>query len=142
MNTTGYWRRPRVQRAAVLSLTTFFWMIWLYLIMPLLSLLMWLAGYQLFVEEMVVLGGYEALLGELRHYGLTVLAILLGILLWIDWNQRRYGRHNQRTVQPSPVTVAEQAEHAGLTPETLTTLRTARRTVVDFDEQDRLRMRG
>jgi nucleoside-diphosphate kinase len=59
-------RTGTLQRATEYTLTTLFWMAWLYLIMPLLSLMLWAAGVHFFVDEMLVRGGYEALLRE--HY--------------------------------------------------------------------------
>lgn len=140
MSAGPFWRRPRVRRLTELTITTAFWFAWIYLILPLLSLLLWLAGYQLFVEEMLVLGGYEALLGELRIYGLVILAMSLVMLAWIGWNRRHYGRHNKRTRQPPAVTPDEQAAQAGLTAAELAGLQSARRATVDFDDQDRLRI--
>ena len=140
MSAGPFWRRPRVRHLTELTITTAFWFAWVYLILPLLSLLLWLVGYQLFVEEMLVLGGYQALLRELRIYGLVILAMSLVMLVWISWIRHHYGRHNKRTHQPSAVTPDEQAAHAGLTAAELAGLQAARQATVDFDEQDRLRI--
>jgi biofilm PGA synthesis protein PgaD len=129
------------QRTVLLSLTAFFWILWLYLITPLLSLVLWLVGYELFVDEMLVRGGYQALLRELRHYGLVVLGILLTILAWVAWNVHRYGFHNRRTQAPDPLLPAETADRAGLTAKELAVLQEARELTVDFDANDHLIMR-
>jgi|GEM_PF-6791268 len=44
------------------------------------------------MEEMIVRGGYQALIGELVHFGLAMLA---GTLIWVYWNLRRYGKHEK-----------------------------------------------
>ena len=124
-----------------LTLTALFWAAWLYLIMPLLSLLLWFFGYRLFHEEMLVRGGYEALLAELGHYGLVTLAILLAVLLWMRWNMRHYGDHNKRTHQPMPVQTAELADYAGLRPVQVSQLQATGHARVTFDEHDRLVIR-
>lgn len=132
--------RPRSWRYAVeIATTTLFWGLWAYLVMPLLSLLLWYFGIQIFVEEMIVLGGYQAFLEELGRYGAVVLAMLLATVTWVSWNVRRYGgEHNTRTHMLAAVTLMETADAAGLTPETIETLQQRRRLTVSFDDNDRL----
>ena len=130
--------RAGAQRVAEVTITAFFWAAWLYLIMPLLSLLLWFAGIHLFVEEMIVRGGYEALLGELLHYGLAILGMLVVISLWVIWNRQHYGRRNLRVNQPPAVSVDEMAQYAGVSQKDLRTLQDRRDLRVTFDEQDRL----
>ena len=141
MSAGPFWSRPVIRSVTELTITTAFWFAWVYLILPLISLLLWLAGYHLFVDEMLVRGGYEALLDELLNYGLVILGMSLVVLTWIGWNQRRYGRHNKRTRQPLAVAVDEQVMTAGLGLEELAALQAARQATVDFDDQDRLHIR-
>ena len=108
------WERTDLQRVAEFTITTLFWLVWLYLIMPLVSLLLWLVGVQLFMDEMIVRGGLQALIEELLRYGLVVLAMLAATLLWVNWNLRHYGGHNKRTHQPQPVSLNELAVDSGL----------------------------
>ena len=124
------------QRVTELTLTTLFWLAWLYLIMPLISLLLWAVGVRLFVEEMIVRGGYEALIAEFVHYGLVILAMLVATLLWVYWNLRRYGRHEKRTQQPDPVSLAEIAAVSGLTPKETHRVWDSRKLQVRFDDND------
>lgn len=135
-------RLRRLQRAGEFTLTALFWAAWLYLIAPLLSLLLWLAGIELFRDVMIVHGGYQALLEELVRYTLVVLVMLAVVLLWVGWNLRHYGEHNKRTHQPPPVSEAELAAFAGLEEADVRRLQTARVAVVTFDEHDRLQLRG
>lgn len=141
MSAGRFWSRPVVRRVTEITITTAFWFAWAYLILPLVNLLMWLLGVRLFVDEMLVRGGHVALLAELRNYGLVILGMAVVMLLWIAWNRRRYGMRNQRVHQPHPLTTMEQAAQAGVSPDQLDTLQTARRVVLDFDDQDRLQIR-
>jgi poly-beta-1,6-N-acetyl-D-glucosamine biosynthesis protein PgaD len=118
--------------------TTVFWAVWLYVVTPLVSALLWLAGIHVFVEQMIVLGGYEALIEKLTTYGLVVFVMLVVISTWVTWNVRRYGRHNTRTHQLAAVTLHESASAAGLPAKRLEQLRTQRRLLLDYDDQDRL----
>jgi poly-beta-1,6-N-acetyl-D-glucosamine biosynthesis protein PgaD len=130
--------RAGVRHLTEITITAFFWAAWLYLIMPLLSLLLWLAGIHFFVEEMIVRGGYEALLGELLHYGLVVLGMCAVIGLWVGWNRQHYGGHNLRVRQPAPVRPEELAEYVSVSEEVLHAVQDARTLRVTFDERDHL----
>jgi biofilm PGA synthesis protein PgaD len=126
-----------LQRAAEFTLTTLFWMAWLYLIMPLVSLLLWMVGIQLFVEEMITRGGLQALIEELLQYGLVVLGMLVATLLWVNWNLRHYGGHNKRTHQPQPVSLDEIVTDTGLSLAEIIEIRKTRSLLITFDTSDR-----
>jgi poly-beta-1,6-N-acetyl-D-glucosamine biosynthesis protein PgaD len=129
---------PRSQLALEVALTAIFWGLWLYVIAPLVSILLWLAGVQVFVEQMITLGGYEHLLGKLTTYGLVILGIVFTTFAWVVWNIRRYGRRNTRRRAPPLVTLKETASAAGMRPDAIRRLQRQRRLVIDFDDQDRL----
>jgi biofilm PGA synthesis protein PgaD len=130
------WERTDLQRVAEFTITTLFWLAWLYLIMPLVSLLLWLVGVQLFMDEMIVRGGLQALIEELLHYGLVVLAMLAATLVWVNWNLRHYGGHNKRTHQPKPVSLNELAVDSGLSLAEIAEIQNARRLLITFDDRD------
>jgi len=126
----------RWRRATEFTVTTLFWLAWLYLIMPLVSLLLWAVGVRLFVEEMIVRGGFEALIGELAHYSLVILVMLVVTLIWVYWNLRHYGRHEQRTQQPATVSLEEIAATSGLSTRAILDVRANRRLWITFDDDD------
>ena len=130
-------RTGTLQRATEYTLTTLFWMAWLYLIMPLLSLMLWAAGVHFFVDEMLVRGGYEALLRELVHYGVVILCMLFVVLVWVDWNIRHYGCHNKRTHLPQPLSIEELAASSGLSVAEVSCMQQAKRVAIGFDDNDR-----
>jgi biofilm PGA synthesis protein PgaD len=125
-----------LQRTAEFTLTTLFWLAWLYLIMPLVSLLLWMVGVQLFVDEMITRGGLQALIEELLHYGLVVLGMLVATLIWVNWNLRHYGGHNKRTHQPQPVSLDELAADSSLPLAEIIAIRKSRRLRITFDASD------
>ena len=122
--------------------TAVFWGLWVYFITPLLSLLLWAGGVHVFVEEMITLGGYEALLQRLVGYGLVVLVIAIIVNVWIFWNVRRYGAHNTRTHELAPVTLIESADIAGMAAQDLEKCQNAKRLVVEFDDDHRMAIRA
>jgi biofilm PGA synthesis protein PgaD len=82
--------------------TTMFWVMWIYLWLPLLALLAWLVGIQEAYKYMIVLGGYKEVLRLLAIY--TSVALLLGgaLIVWATYNIQRYGRRPQRAGSPIP----------------------------------------
>lgn len=81
-----------------------------------------------------------SLFGALRQYGLAALSILLSMLVWVEWNLRHYGRHNKRTKLPVAVLPEEMALQAGLSMPELMFVQAARLSIVDFDNDDHLRI--
>lgn len=131
--------KPASWRAGTeLAITALFWGVWAYFILPLVSLLMWLIGIFIFVDHMVLLGGYQSFIDQLLDYGVVILSIMALTLIWINWNKQYSGNANKRSRQPLPVTHKEIAEFAGVSPETIKALHRRRRTVVYFDDHDRL----
>lgn len=124
------------RHATEFTVTTLFWLAWLYLVMPLVSLLLWALGVQLFMDEMLVRGGYEALIGELVNYSLVILSMLAATLIWVYWNLRHYGRHEKRTLQPAPVSVEEIAASSGLAPDVILGIWASSRLRITFDDND------
>jgi poly-beta-1,6-N-acetyl-D-glucosamine biosynthesis protein PgaD len=129
---------PPAQYAMEVTLTVLFWGLWLYVIAPLLSIVLWLAGVNVFVEQMITLGGYQHFLEKLGTYGLVVFAIMCATFGWVAWNVGRYGKRNTRRRAPPPVTLKETATIAGLSRDAVRHLQKQRRLVVDFDEHNRL----
>jgi poly-beta-1,6-N-acetyl-D-glucosamine biosynthesis protein PgaD len=91
-------------------LTVLFWGVWLYLVLPLVSLLLWAFGVRFFVEQ-IRQDGYAGLLSSLIAYS-AVLLVIAGLLaLWIAWNVVRYGgsseRRTARRAEVSDVAVQE-----------------------------------
>lgn len=129
------WSRRRPLPAGLISLlTVVFWAVWLYLVMPLISLLLWFFGVRLFIEQFSN-GGYEGLRSSVAAYS-SVLLVLVGLLaLWITWNVVRYGgRHDRRTVKKAEATDQEVREAFHLDESLLGTVRAGRLVRLDLDQ--------
>jgi len=125
-------RRP-VPTGVLAVLTVLFWGVWLYLVLPLVSLLLWALGVRLFIEQ-IRQGGYEGLLASLVAYS-SVLLVLVGLLaLWIAWNVRRYGgSSDRRTVKRGALADEEVREAFRLDDRLLAVLRDRRLLRVDLN---------
>ncbi len=58
------------------------WLMWIYLLIPLVTLSSWLLGDKKMTDEMRWFGGYKSLLELLEIYFVTLLALAM---LWLCW---------------------------------------------------------
>lgn len=131
------WSRRRPLPAGIITLLTVgFWALWLYLAMPLVSLLLWAFGVRLFMEELSN-GGYEGLRSSLIAYS-AVLMVLVGLLaLWIAWNVVRYGgSRDRRTAKRVETTDEETLKAFRLDDSLLEAVRSERLVRIDLDRDD------
>ena len=103
-----HWSHRRPVPTGVLAvLTVAFWAAWLYLVLPLVSLLLWAFGVRFFIEQMR-LGAYEGLRSSLLLYSSVFIVLVALLALWISWNVKRYGgSSDRRTVKREEVPDAE-----------------------------------
>jgi len=115
-------------------ITILFWVVFFFFMRPLIGLVGWVFGLQLFTDVMIVKGGYHALLGLLGWY-LGVIIVMGAVLEgWALYNIFRYGRHEKRRLQPNPVMVEELAKYFQVAPGHLQDWQTARRVVLEHDD--------
>jgi poly-beta-1,6-N-acetyl-D-glucosamine biosynthesis protein PgaD len=122
------------RRALEYVLTTVFWGLWFYLVMPLLSLALWYAGFYLFTDRMITLGGYQAFADQLLQYTAVVLVMGVMLMLWIIWNLLHYGRHDRRNVKPRPITSFQIGDAMHLDAACVTALQASRHIALHFDD--------
>ena len=115
-------------------ITVLFWVLFFFFMRPLIGMVGWFFGFQLFTDIMIVQGGYEALLELLVWY--VGVIVLMGLVLegWALYNLLRYGRHEKRTHQPEPVGVEALAKHFQIDVDQLRNLQVARRVVLEHDD--------
>ncbi|MCI0504937.1 MAG: poly-beta-1,6-N-acetyl-D-glucosamine biosynthesis protein PgaD [Gammaproteobacteria bacterium] len=111
------------------------WSLWVYLVMPLISLLVWIAASYLFKKEMLSPGGLETL-QNIAHYGTLILVMWAMMAVWIVWNQKRYGRRNRRHGKAPVVTNEQIRERTQLSNEEVDYLRNTKEVYLHYDEED------
>lgn len=117
--------------------TLIFWGAWVYLVTPLLSLVLWLAGVYLFIDRMVLMGGYQSFVADLEKLGLPIVVMVGGYFLWVGWNWWRFNRIDRRVTAAPPVTTEQIAYAFGISPAVVGQVRRARRLSVFFTERNR-----
>ncbi len=95
------------------TITLLFWGIYVYLWLPLISLVLWSMGGTFLYEHMVVLGGYKGLVQLLGYYSLIIILMGIVFLSWAQINYWRFRDVERRRAQP-PVSRVQQAEKYGI----------------------------
>lgn len=122
------------QRYASNVITFVFWIFWFYLWLPLISLIAWVLGIDLFYESMVVMGGYDKFVERLPIYALIVAAIGALLVAWGVYNMQRF-RGKERRTHVHPVDISAIAGYFIVDPAQLAEWQQARNIVIVLDEQ-------
>jgi biofilm PGA synthesis protein PgaD len=125
------------RRLAYGTLTLAFWVVWVYLWLPLVTLLGWLGGFALFREHIGVRQGWLAFLNNLPAYSLVVLILSGALVFWAITNWFRFsGKEARKAV--SQVPIEDQATWLGVGQEDLQAWQQTKRMVVEHDESGRI----
>ena len=126
------------QRYGYALLTLLFWILWFHLWIPLISLVAWLFGVEIFYREMILLDGLQGLLELLGWYGLTIAILGSFYTGWALYNQLRFRGRNRRQVQPE-VEPLELACTFDIEPALILPLREAKRILIVHDKAGQIR---
>jgi len=128
---------PKTKRFVEVIIMFVSWSLWVYLITPLVSLLVWYAGGVLFVERMLTPGSLHTL-QNISQYGVAIFSMWLALALWITWNKARYSDKRDRRRTRAPVVSHQQlVEHTGLSLNALGFMRESRELNLNFDDQNK-----
>ncbi|MCC6209165.1 MAG: poly-beta-1,6-N-acetyl-D-glucosamine biosynthesis protein PgaD [Gammaproteobacteria bacterium] len=126
------------QRYAFAALTLFFWVLWFYLWIPVISLLAWLFGAERFYQAMIVNSGLDTLLDLLGLYSVVILVMGAILSSWAWYNQIRFRGREKRRASPS-VTADEIQSFFALRTEQLDLARYAKHVVIEHDEDGKVK---
>lgn len=129
--------RPELQarrhRWVYSTLTLIAWVIWMYLWLPVITLVAWYFGVRTFLREVVIPDP-----GTVLAIGLIYLLVvaILGVILigWSRYNLGRFGGKDRRK-EPRDVSDAEVAEHFGIEEGTLGELRSGRAVTLSHSSE-------
>lgn len=126
---------PLPHRLGWAFFTALFWLIWIYLWMPLITLAAWALGLQAYLGYFEGNVLFEAQgMGRLAIAYSAVVGVMGGaLLLWARIEFLRFHNVNRRSV-PQPVKVEEMAEFAKLPAQNVQNWTTARRVMVHHDK--------
>jgi biofilm PGA synthesis protein PgaD len=96
--------QPLAMRAFFGVLTLVLWTSYIYLLLPMLTLLVWYAGYTAIYEEMVMRSGWEALVDLIGIYAIIVILMGLIQVSWASVNWARFaGKRDRRRLRERQV---------------------------------------
>jgi poly-beta-1,6-N-acetyl-D-glucosamine biosynthesis protein PgaD len=104
--------RSPLRRAVEGFITIVCWAIYLYLILPLFTLVLWFFGIQTIYYEFIGAKGYEELIRLLQNGGITILVIFLIISGWTYYNYIWFLHRGERRI--GQARISNDVELAGL----------------------------
>lgn len=110
------------------SITTGIWVIWSYLLLPIINLVLWIVGIKT-VYMQFESAAYRELLLLLERLGLVVLVVFAVLQLWGYYNYQMFGKRNRRKEQSFDA-VAELSQYFRLSPEQVTDMQSRKEIVL------------
>lgn len=127
---------PLPHRIGWTFFTTLFWMIWIYLWLPLITLGLWWLGFDFYDKHFLEISLAEWT--SIKNLAIVYVCIVIflggSLLAWARTEFLRF-RHVRRRLRPAPVEVAELAALAlKVSVKKMTELSSARRIIAHHDE--------
>lgn len=126
------------QRYGWNTITFFFWVLYIYLWLPVLALLAWLFGYDRFVNYFLATTQPLNTSSGIGLYFLIIIAIAVIFIGWAKIERARfYGK--VRRSSSAPVNVDNMAAHWSLDAATLANAQQQKRMIIEFDEDTQIK---
>ncbi len=126
--------KSKGRKLSEMSITTFIWLLWLWLFLPVVNTLLWMVGAQTFYHTLIVDTGYIDFFTLARRMGLTVIMVFIIMRAWGYYNYWRFGRRNKRKNLPD-ATPAKISEIFRLSPDEVVTLQASKEVTFSFNEE-------
>ena len=130
--------RPELQsnahRYGWSSVTFIFWVLYIYLWLPFITLVAWWIGAEFFNLHIIQLSGYSGVIEKLGLYAAIILVISVVLIGWAKIEHLRF-KDKPRRKGGTAVTVAEVAKIYNLDENQLIQLRQEKSVVVHFSDK-------
>jgi len=116
------------------TITVVCWGVYLYLLLPMFTLVLWIFGIQTIFDQIIGERGYEELIRLLANGGITTLVILLLISGWTYYNYLWFMRRGER--RGNQVRISSDVEMSAMLETDITAMeeiRNARRLEIRVD---------
>lgn len=125
------------QRYGWYSVTFIFWVLYIYLWLPAITLLAWFFGYQRFTEYFI--NSSQALTTS-SGIGLYLIIVAIIAVIFLGWAKIEQARFTgkQRRSNAKPVTTEEMAAHWEINAEHLASAQYQKRTTIHFTQSARI----
>jgi len=78
------------------SFTAIMWVMWLYLLMPLINLLLWAVGIHFFYNQVMATTTAADIMAMMSAAGWAILAVFVVLRVWGLYNYWAFGKHDRR----------------------------------------------
>ncbi|HET6804948.1 MAG TPA: poly-beta-1,6-N-acetyl-D-glucosamine biosynthesis protein PgaD [Frateuria sp.] len=129
-------RRTPAKRALSSLATLVAWMLWLYLWLPVLTLVAWLAGLRTAWVELSAEAYANQTSDLLAILGYALVCAVV-FASWAYYNQARFAHRTRRRHGPAAVTLAEEAMALDVDPREAQAMRAQRHSTLVFDRDAR-----
>ena len=126
--------QSNAQRYGWSSITFIFWLLYIYLWLPLITLVAWWVGAKLFNLHIIQLNGYVGLLDKLGLYAAIIFIISAMLIGWAKIEHLRF-KNKPRRKGSSAVTDRQVAKKYNLQESQLAQLRLEKSLVVHFSDK-------
>lgn len=129
--------RPELQarrhRWTYSTLTLVAWVIWMYLWLPVVTIVAWYLGVRTFIRE-IMLPDRAVVLALVLSYLAVIVVMGVILVVWSQYNLRRFRGLERRRASP-PVTDQEILEWFQCSSENMERLRVEKSVTVEYDEE-------
>lgn len=125
--------QSRTLKSVWLSVTLFLWFIYVYLWLPLISLVAWWLGYKTFVYHMIDLNGILGFKHLLLNYLLFIVMLCGFLIAWANLEQLRF-KNKTRRRSAEPLNNQAVANYFKIDETTLTRMQSLKTVTVEFSQ--------
>jgi len=126
-----------MRKGTEMTATVVGWFIWAVLCRPLVLLILWVLGVEIFYEHMIRLKGIFSLADSVLLYYVIVVVFYLIIRGWSSYNQWKF-RGKDRRVRNPAVSSQDLEQFFKLPPKTVKKVQAWKDITVDFQTNDQL----
>lgn len=126
---------PQTKKILEFMLMFVSWGLWVYLVTPLLSLIVWGLGTYLFMGTIWTPAGKEMFYST-AGFGMVVIAMWVMLASWIFWNKRKYGKKCKRTTYMPAVSLSAMSQAMKTENVDVNHLRSNRESFLYYDDND------
>ena len=117
------------------TITVILWVVWIYFILPVFTVMLWFFGIKLFYQKLIIEGGLDQLGSILMNGGIAVLVIFLLQTVWIGYNYYFiFKRFGERRKPRDSYDAGVYAQYFNVTRETVEKAREQSRLVVRLQD--------
>lgn len=126
---------PQTRKFIELTIMFISWSLWVYLITPLLSLVVWGLGAYLFMDRMLTPASYEVIRNA-AGFAAVILTMWITLAVWIGWNKQRYGKNDRRKSGLPVITMDDISAKMKTQNGEVSHLRSNKESYIHFDDND------